>query len=379
MKERVRAPGPTPVPESSRLTLAEENAYHRTTETSHLIRECVDRLGSLMGVDWPVVPLSASGTGAMQMAVNGTTGPDDQVLVIESGKFGQRWTRMLEKRGTEVIRYEVEWGHTADPRRISELLEEHENVSAVFGTYVETSTLVRHPIRELGQAVGDDCLFVVDAISALGAEVFRPADWNVDVVVAGSQKGLMTPPGLAFLACSGTAVGRSRELANDDLYFDLPEAIDTLQQNSQTPWTPPVNLLRSLHQSLTLLMEEGPEEVLERHHNLGRICRAAVRAMGLEVFASNPSNVGTPVEVPGDYDARSIRRIIHDRYGMFFPGGQKHLQGSLIRIGHLGHVDYFDLLEALSALELGFLEDGYDLEPGEAVSVAQEKIQAIQS
>lgn len=372
MKERVRAPGPTPVPEKSRLTLAEENAYHRTPETSRLIQNCVEKLQAVMAIDWPVVPLAASGTGAMQMAVKNTTRPDDTALVIEGGKFGERWTRLLQKQGTEVVRYPVEWGESADPGALRERLEERPEVATVFGTFVETSTLVRHPIEEMGEAVGDRALFVVDAISGLGAEPFWPGDWNVDLVVGGSQKGLMTPPGLALVAASDPAVDRARRVGSDDLYFDLPEAIDTLHEDFQTAWTPSLNLIRSLHESLSLLLDEGLESVFERHRTLGSVCRRAVQAIGLEVLPSTPSNIGTAASVPGGFDADAVRRTIHEKYGTFFPGGQKHYEGRLIRIGHLGHVDYFDLLSALGALELGLREAGFDVDPGQAVTVAQE-------
>lgn len=373
MKERVRAPGPTPVPESSRLALAEENAYHRTPETSRLIRNCVSDLRTILGVEWPVLPLAASGTGAMQMAVKNTVDSRQTALVIEGGKFGERWTRLLHKQGTDVVRYEVDWGEAASPERLDALLEDYPDVTTVFGTFVETSTLVRHPIAELGEAIGDRALFVVDAISGLGAEPFRPADWTVDLVVAGSQKGLMTPPGLSFVSCSDSCLNRARDIRTDDLYFDLLEAIDTLQEDFQTPWTPAVNLLRSLRQSLTHLLDEGLENVFERHRTLGSICRTAVRELDLDVFPSEPSNVGTAVTLPEGVDAEVVRERIHSEYGTYFPGGQKQLQGSLIRVGHLGDVDYFDLLTALGALELGLADAGYD-GTGRAVSVAQDMI-----
>ncbi|MFB6345290.1 MAG: alanine--glyoxylate aminotransferase family protein [bacterium] len=376
MKERIRAPGPTPVPEQSRLTLAEENPYHRTPEVSNLIRECVEVLQGVLQIDWPVVPIAASGTGAMQMAVSNLVGSDEEALVIESGKFGERWTRLLEKRGTEVIRYRVDWGECADPAELSSQLSSHPDVTAVFGTFVETSTLVRHPVQELGAVIGDDTLFVVDAVSGLGAEEFLPEDWDVDAFVAGSQKGLMTPPGLSFLSASERALKRARSRETTTVYFDLLEAVDTLREDFQTPWTPSLNLIRSLRESLACIEEEGIESVFERHRLLGEICRHAVREAGLQVFSSTPSNVGTAVKVPGELDAEQLRRCIHEEYGTFFPGGQKDLKGSLVRIGHLGHVDYVDLLGALGTFELGLIDQGYDIEPGEMVAAAQRKFRS---
>lgn len=357
--ERVYAPGPTPVPEDARLSLAETNPYHRTDEFAEVIRECVSALGRLLGVDWPIVPLAASGTGGMQMAVDNTAGAGDTALVLESGKFGERWTDMLEDRGIEVVPHRVSPGEAVDVDSLEETLEEHPDVDLVYATLVETSTLVRHPIRAIGELLGEDRLLVVDAISGFAAEPFRPSEWGVDLAVLGSQKGPMAPPGLSAVAASPRVVDRARTLEHRGTYFDLPTAVDKLDRENQTPWTPSMNLLRSLRCSLDRLEEEGLDAVVARHETLGKVCRKAVRKLGLEVLAEVPSNAGTAVRLPGDVEANTLRERVHEEYGVYLPGGRRELDGRIVRVGHLGNVDFFDLLTAVSALELGLIREGY--------------------
>jgi aspartate aminotransferase-like enzyme len=371
--ERIYAPGPTPVPESARLTLAETNTYHRTDVFSEVIEDVSGGLADLLDVDWPVLPLAASGTGAMQAAVNNTVSPDETAFVIESGKFGERWSRMLRERGAQVVTHEVPWGESLDPAAVREVLGDHPDVDVVFSTLVETSTLVRHPIEELGSLLDEDHLLVVDAISGFVAESFYPEQASADLVVLGGQKGLMAPPGIAAVAASPRVLERSQSLENRGTYFDLPRAADTLRQRSQTPWTPPMNLLRSLQESVRQLRNEGIQNVIERHEILAKSCRRAIRTLGLDVFTEDPSNAGTPVEVPEDLDAEALRELLHERYGVFFPGGQGPLTGRLLRVGHLGDVDFFDLLSGISALELGLKRQSHlnQYELGTGLQAAQ--------
>ncbi len=376
-KDRIFAPGPTPVPESSRMALSETNPYHRTQEFADVISGVEMSFRELLDFDWPVVPVCASGTGAMQMAVNNLVGRNETALVVESGKFGERWTRMLQDRGTKVVRHEVSWGDTVDPERFGETLRGHPEVKTVFGTLTETSTLVRHPIQAMGRRIDDGTLFVVDAISGLGADPFEPENWNVDAFLAGSQKGLMAPPGLAFLAVSPTALEHSKEVTFRGTYFDLPTAVDKLREARQTPWTPAMNLLRATFRSLQQLTAEGIRSVIERHETLARVCRECVRELGFDCFAATPSNAGTAFLVGDPISSEELRKTIREEYGVFFPGGQKQLMGDLVRIGHLGHVDYLELMSAVGALELGLCREGYLDTVGEAVEVAQQTYRTV--
>lgn len=359
MRRRVMAPGPTRVPEESRLAMAEDPGYHRTPSFARRLEEVTRGLREILGVDWPVVTLAASGTGGMEMAVGNLVSPDGTVLVVEAGKFGERWSRLLERRGAEVVPYSVEWGSTFCPDAVAQRVEEHPGVRTVFTTLVETSTLVRHPVEELGDRLPSETLVVVDAISGLGAEPFDPAEHGIDAVVGGSQKGLMAPPGLAFLAVGPRAEARAEDVQPAGTYFDLTRAVDRLTDGFQTPWTPALPLVRSLQVSLERFFEEGAPAVRRRHRTVASVCRNGVRALGLELFAERPSVVGTAVKVPGGVDGPDLRNRLDERYGVFVPGGQKHLAGRILRLGHLGDVDYFDVLTMLAALEQALRDGGY--------------------
>ncbi|MFP4687177.1 MAG: pyridoxal-phosphate-dependent aminotransferase family protein [bacterium] len=376
IKKRIFAPGPTPVPEETRQCLAETPPYHRSLQFKDLLNTVRCRLQMILNVDWPLLLNSSSGSGAMQQAVHHLVNSGDRVLVVDSGKFGRRWEKLLERRGCRVLTCRVNRGCAVDPAEISSMLDKYSDIKAVFATLVETSTLVRHPVEKIGKLLADNpALFVVDAISAIGAEPLYPLRWNIDVLVGASQKGLMAPPGISFLALSPAAQKRAKEVENPDLYFDINTALDRLNKDGQTPWTPPVELVRALAVSLQLLFDEGLENVYARHRQLSALCIGAVCSLGLEVFSQKPARAGTAVLMPADINAEKLRDLMYCKYNVFLPGGQQELEGRIIRIGHLGYVDYFDLLTVFSALELALVELGFNLEPGSALAAMQrEKI-----
>lgn len=375
MNDRTMAPGPTPVPEESRLEQARSQPYHRSKTFSDVIQSVTTNIQTILGVEWPVLLVASSGTGAMEMAASNIVSPGDTVIVIEAGKFGERWTNILEKHDIQVLSHTVEWGRTASPAKIAHRLQENSDIRAVFSTHVETSTLTTHPIQEIGSIVADyeDCIFVVDAISSIGAEPFHPSEWNVDVIVGGSQKGLMTPPGISFVSLNEVAETRARRSNRSGLYFDVPTALKRLRNDSQTPWTPPRSLLQSMNTSLGMILDEGIESTQERHRILAHVCRDAVRAMKLDLFSENPSVVGTAVELPSRVDGKTVREVMKDELSMYVPGGQRQLEGKILRIGHLGHVDFFDILSVLSAFEYALCEENYIQEPGIALGAAQRR------
>ncbi len=372
-KQRFIAPGPTPQPESTRLIQARSLEYHRTAEFSRVIGELSAYLQRLLETDWPVIPVAATGTGGMQMAVLNTVSPGDTVLVVDSGKFGRRWVELLEAFGCNIIVHRVERGQAVDPRQFRSDLLSARDVKAVFLTMVETSTLVRHPIEKLAPMIAElGPLVVVDAISGLGAEPFSPETAGVDLVVGGSQKALMAPPGLAFLAVGPRVVEALKRLECPVPYFDLARALDRFETGSQTVWTPPISLLRAVLNSLQEIFHRGPHEVYRQYENLATICRSAVVAAGLEIFSSVPSVVGTAVKLPDRLPAKKIHDYIYKNCKLYIPYGQEELQQRILRIGHLGDVDYFDLLAALSALELSLVKFGYKTRPGTMLKTAQE-------
>jgi aspartate aminotransferase-like enzyme len=350
-RDRVRAPGPTPLPDSSRRAMAQKPGYHRTEQFSAVLEDVVGKLRRMLDVDWPILPMAASGTGAMEAAVLNAVPSGETALVIEAGKFGSRWRRMLESVGAEVVSVEVEWGSAVEPEKVFSKLRTHD-VEAVFATAVETSTLTRHPMETIGNHLADRPeLFVVDAISVAGAEPFWPGEYSMDFVVLGAQKGLMGPPGLSFLAVSPDAEKRSRDVRSPTTYFDVPTAIDRQREDWQTPWTPPMQLLRAQQSSLERYFREGQEAVFERHRRLAELCRERVQELGLELFSEKPAVAGTAVVVPGELDGTALQEHIYESYNCYIPGGQKQYAGELLRIGHLGHVDRADLIGTLDVLE----------------------------
>jgi len=371
-RNRVFAPGPTPVPEESRQSMSRSPGYHRTPHCSEIIREVRARLAELLGTDAVVVPVSSSGTGAMEMAVQNFGNVNDDVLTIEAGKFGRRWTRMCRKRGYNVETVDVPRDQPVDPDTVLRRIEDHSGVRTVYATMVETSTLARHPIEEIGDLLtGRDIIFVVDAISAVGAEPFYPDEHGVDVVLMGAQKGIMGPPGLAFLSVNSPARKRSKSVDVHETYFDVEEHIQRLEKDGQTPWTPPMQLLNAVRSSLQMMSDEGYEEVFCRHRRLSRVCRRSVQSLGLDVFPRRPAVAGTAVEVPESINALELQKRIHSNYGIYLPGGRGDLKERLIRIGHLGEVDYFDVITVLAAIEQALIDFDFNTKPGTALTSAQ--------
>ncbi len=378
LKDRILAPGPTPLPEGTRLAGAESQVYHRTEEFAGVIRDVEEKLQKLLDVNWPVISVASSGSGGMQMAAQNLVEPGTRVLAVDSGKFGRRWCEILEQLGCEVVRCEVQRGQSVKPGQIKEIIKQNPGIEVAFLTLVETSTLVRHPLEELSPLLSqNDIIVVVDAISGLGAEPFYPAEHGIDLVVGGAQKGLMAPPGLAVLAVSPAAENRARAIEPPDRYFDLTLAVERLRKDFQTPWTPPMSLLRALRSSLRKMFEEGLENVFERHRNLARVCRRAVTEAGLEIFPVQPAVSGTAVSVPPSVDGEKLREFILENCKLYIPGGQQELAGRILRIGHLGFIDYFDLLNGLAALELGLRRQDFDLENGAILSEAQTAVENI--
>ncbi|MFB6346321.1 MAG: alanine--glyoxylate aminotransferase family protein, partial [bacterium] len=261
-----------------------------------------------------------------------------------------------------------------DPVKVVRHLKNNSSINFVFATYVETSTLVKHPIDKLARQLQEHNVYlVVDAISAIAAERCKPGEWGVDAVVGGSQKGLMTPPGLSYLTVTPELLDRSKSVSGST-YFSLEEAVKRQNEDGQTPWTPSIPLIRSLNKSLDRILDEGMEAVHDRHRCLAEACRGAVEAIGLELFTESPSVIGTPVLVPDEIDAGRVRDTIRSNTGVYIPGGRGEWSDQLIRIGHLGHVDPFDLLSTISALEIGFSNTPMEFSSGEGVRACQEVV-----
>ncbi len=373
-KYLLMAPGPTAIPSQVLLAMARPVIHHRTPEFKAILKEVNQGLKHLFKTKNPVVTLSASGTGAMEAAVVNTLSRGDRALVVRGGKFGERWGDLCEAYGVEAIHIDVEWGHAADPAEIKKALDENPGIRAVFTTLCETSTCVRNDIEAIGKIVaGSQAIFVVDAVSGLCAEDLKTDEWGVDIAVTGSQKALMLPPGLAFASVSPKAEALIKSSDLPKFYLSFAKALKSLEKDD-TPFTSAVSLIFGLKESITLLKEEGLENVIKRHARLAHATREAARALGLDLLAKSPSNVATAMIMPDGIDAEKLRKILSADMNITVAGGQDALKGSVIRVAHLGYCSESDTITTISAIEMALRKLGHDCEPGVGVAAVEKAL-----
>jgi aspartate aminotransferase-like enzyme len=370
MKRHLFTPGPTPVPPQVLAALAEPIVHHRSPDYRPIFRNCLDHLTTVFRTAREPLIFTASGTGAMESAVANIARPGDRVVVVSAGNFGQRWVQIAQAFECDVDVIDYEWGEMPAAEDLAARLRELGGAKAVLVTHSETSTGVVADVRALAAAAAEAGAFsVVDAISSLGAVPLETDEWGIDVVVAGSQKALMTPPGLAFAATShATDGGRAR-----GYYFDWARNRKA-QEKLDAAFTPAVSLVVALDVALGLLLEDGLEAAFDRHVRLGRACREGAKAMGLELFSpdDDSSAVVTAVKMPDGVEAGEVVLSLRDRFGITLAGGQGPIKGKIVRIGHIGWFDVFDIATALAGLELALSEAGAEIERGVAVSRALE-------
>lgn len=374
LKNYLLTPGPTPINPLTLLSMAQPIVHHRTAEYRSIFQEVREGLRYLFRTQNEVLMFSSSGTGAMEAAITNTLSPNDKVIVVRGGKFGERWQEICEAYGVETICIDVEWGKAVEPEDVKRALEANPDVKAVLVQATETSTGVKHPIKELGEILKDHphTLLVVDAITGIGVFEIKTDEWGLDIVVTGSQKALMLPPGLAFASVSPRAwdfVARSRL---PKFYFDFRKELASAQKN-ESAYTPAVSLVIGLRDVLRRIKEETLERIFERNRVLARATREAVKALGLELLApESPSEALTAVKAPSGIDASRITGHLWDRYGVRVAGGQGPLKGKIFRIAHMGYMDSFDVLTGICALEMTLKDLGLPVTQGEGVKVAQE-------
>jgi serine---pyruvate transaminase len=330
------------------------------------------RLREVFRTDHDVLLFGAAGTGAMESAVANLCSPGERVLVVSAGHFGERWQAIVSAYGAEVEALTYEWGEIPSADDVAARLEELGGAKAVFITHSETSTGVVCDLQSIAAAVSEQgALSVVDAVSSLGAVPLETDAWDLDVVVSGSQKALMTPPGLAMVSVSEAAWSRRGE--GPRFYFDW-ERTQKGQAALNAPFTPPVSLVAGLDVALGILLDQGLDAVFERHIRLGRACREGAKAMGLELFSPDEdrSAVVTAIRAPDGIDATELVRGLRDRFGITIANGQSTLKGKIFRIGHIGYFDVFDITTALAAVELVLADLGAEIERGVAVTRALE-------
>lgn len=371
-KPRLMTPGPAMVPEEVLLELARPVIHHRSAEAKQVIVEVTEGLKEVFQTSNDVLILTASGTGAMEAAAVNTVPPGGKAIVLSAGYFGARWGGICKAYGIEAVILETEWGQAVDPDQVAEALRQHPDAVCVMATLSETSTGTGHPIEAIGQLVAEtDAVFAVDAISGLGAMECRTDDWGIDLLCVGSQKALMLPPGLAFLAVSEKAWARIDAFESRSFYFNLKSARKKAKE-FDTPYTPAHTLILALRASLKRIREEGIENVWRRHRRMSEACQAGIQALGLELFSARPAEGLTAFRVPAGLKDTDIRGRLSERFGITTVGGQDRLKGKIVRIGHMGYTDEIDVVATLAALEMILAELGLPVEPGRAVAAAQQ-------
>ena len=373
-KQYLFTPGPTPVPPQVLAAAAGPMLHHRGPDFKPRYAECLERLRAVARTSGDVLLFTASGTGAMESALANLALEGERVLVVSAGYFGERWAGIARTFGAEVDELRYEWGETPSADDVASRLAELGGASAVFLTHSETSTGVVCDLRSLATAAKDaGALVCVDAVSSLGAVPVETDDWALDVVVAGSQKALMAPPGLALASISEAAWERSRRRPSRSFYFGW-ERIRNAQERLDAAFTPAVSLVLALNVAVGMILEEGLETAFDRHARLGRACREGAKAMGLELFSPDDerSAVVTAIRSPDGIDSGELVLTLRDRFGITLAGGQGALKGKIFRIGHISWFDVFDITTALAALELALADSGVDVERGVAVTRALE-------
>jgi aspartate aminotransferase-like enzyme len=355
--------------------MAGQVTHHRTAEFRALLAEVLAGLQYVFQTTDDVVLLTSSGTGAMEAAVVNLVPRGGKAIVLESGVFSRRWAELCTRFGIEVVTHSVPWGQAVEADDVARLLGDHADAVAVFGTLMESSTGVAHDVEAIGKVVGDsDALWVVDAISGAGCVPCLTDAWKIDVLVVGSQKALMIPPGLSFVAVSDAAWRQMDRCQPQAFYFDLKIHRQKLRgavgEGPDTPWTPANTLVAALAQSLALIRREGMPAIWDRCELMARAARAGLQALGFELFAARPAAGMTAARFAAGFDGSRFLKRLESRFGVKLAGGQAALKGKIFRLAHFGILDELDIIAALAAMELVLDEMGQRVTFGSATSAA---------
>ena len=373
-KHYLLTPGPTPIPPEVALKEALPILHHRTSEFGSIFVNVSEGLKYVFQTKNDVFILASSGTGAMESSVVNLLSPGDEALVASCGNFGERWGKLLESYGIKAQIINAEWGKAVSPDAIESALKANKNIKAVYTTFTETSTGVANDIEKTGKIVAQTgAVLVVDTISGLVGQKFLTDEWNVDVNVSGSQKGLMLAPGLAFVSVSPKAWKLVEAAKLPRFYWDYRKMKKSIE-TKETPFTPAVTLIVSLQESIRLIKERGIENVWSDCALLAKAARAGMKALGLELFGEPPCEVVTSAKVPASVDGGKIVKMLREEFGISIAGGQGALKGKIIRFAHMGYIGKADLLVGFACLEMVLSKLGWKLEKGKAVAAAEEEL-----
>lgn len=373
-KHYLFAPGPTPVASETLLAMAVPVIHHRSPQFAEVVAECREGLKYLFQTQQEVLILASTGTGAMEGAITNTLSPGDTALVVRGGKFGERWGEICEAYGVKVEPIEVEWGRQVKVEEVAARLKANPAIKAVCVQALETSTGVDHPVKELAALTRDlpDTLLIVDAVSALGAYELPMDAWGIDVMVSGSQKAMMLPPGLAFACLSAKAWKFTETSRCPKYYFDFRKELKNIQKNTGA-YTSAVSLMMGLREVLRHFKKEGLEKIFAEHELMSRATKAAVKAMGLELFSKEgASRALTAVMAPPGINGQDVVKLLREKHGIMIAGGQAQAKGKIFRIAHMGYIGNFDIILVIAALEVVLNELGYKVPYGAGVKAAQE-------
>jgi aspartate aminotransferase-like enzyme len=377
--QNLRIPGPTPLPDAVRDAGSHQMVSHRGPEFQELVVRVSRAMRPAFGTQNDVMILTASGTGGLEAAIVSFLSPGDTVLSVSIGNFGERFAKIARAYGASVRLLEFEWGTAADPdvirEAIRDMVAQGTSPKAVLVTFNETSTGITNPLAALAGAIraeAPDTLILVDGVSAVGAMPLQMDEWDLDVVVTGSQKAWMIPPGLAMVAAGDRAWAAAESATMPRFYFDLAKHRDVLP-DGQTPWTPAVGIFFQLEAALALMEAEGWEAIFRRHAACGAASRAGLAAMGFELYADQAfaSHTVTSALVPEALAWSAFNKELHGR-GLVLAGGQGKMKGKIFRIGHLGDVSVDDIVSALEVIEQGARSVGFPVEPGVGPAAARE-------
>ncbi|MGC8900254.1 MAG: pyridoxal-phosphate-dependent aminotransferase family protein [bacterium] len=373
MKKYLLTPGPTELPPRVLLAMAHPIIHHRAPEFLPVLEQAREGLKWLFKTKNEVLILASSGTGAMEAAVTNFLSKGDKAITVNGGKFGERWGQICNAYGVEANVINVEWGQAVEPERIKEELKKHPDTKAVYFQATETSTGVVHPVKEITKIVRENsnAIVVVDGITGVGVFDLPMDEWGIDILITGSQKALMLPPGLAFIGVSDRAWKLNETSNLPKYYFNLSKELKNIVKN-QTAYTPAISLIIGLGESLKMMKEEGLDNVYKRHAMLAEATRKGVQAMGLKLYAPvSPSNSLTAVRAPEGMDSGKIISALEKDFGIRVANGQDQAKGKIFRIAHMGYYDRADILFVLSALEIVLNRLGYKVEPGIGVGAAE--------
>ena len=371
MKRYLLAPGPTAIPPEVLLKMAEPILHHRNPLFEEIVAEVRENLKVLFATKNEVLIFASSGTGAMEGAVTNMLSPGDKAICIRSGKFGERWANICKAYGVEAINIDLPWGDDLDPALVEKTVKANPGVKAVYMQATETSTGAMFPVKEVAAIIKNypDTLMVVDGITGVGVFELPQDAWNIDILVAGSQKALMLPPGLAFAGVSDKAWAFNKTAKLPRFYFNWAKELANLEKN-QTNFTPAISLIGGLKESLSMIKAEGLENVYKRIDGLANATREGAKALGLKIFAKTPSPAVTAIMAPEGVDGQAIYKTLWKKYGVTGAGGQDQLKGKIFRLATLGYADKYDVITAIAAIEFTLRDLGYNFEMGKGVAKA---------